>query len=55
MSLRRCCGLVVSVPASRLPVLGSNLSPGPPTVRSALFVQILYAPCCLNTEREKYF
>ena len=30
MSLRRCCGLVVSVPASRLPVLGSNLSPGPP-------------------------
>ena len=27
--LRRCGGLVVSVPAARLPVLGSNLGLGP--------------------------
>ena len=30
ISSRRCGGLVVRVPASRLPVLGSNLGLGPP-------------------------
>ena len=35
-SLRRCGSLVVSVPASRLPVPGSNISPGPPSMQCGL-------------------
>ena len=48
LTLRRCDGLVVSVPASRPPVPGSNLGPGLPTVRSEgrqIVTIILYQQC----------
>ena len=46
---RRCGGLVVSVPASRSPVPGSNLGPGPPqsAVRGAAELTVMLY--CTNT------